>query len=396
MGLLRKNYKGMTDDQKKNFVSALYALKKKGVVDNFAQIHAQYFDQGIHRTAHFLPWHREMLYRFELELQKVRHDDGSVHPEITIPYWDSTGGLSISPHWDKTADNSPSSPLWDNTFLGQFNSDWNLKRALGAPALGAPNTHLPTLQQVTTNIQKPTYNTFWDGTDGLELAIHNPPHAWVGGEMNTNSSPLDPAFYLHHCWIDMLWAAWQIYGHEGPQNFVASPSSHGRNWGLNDPLLEWSDRTPANVMDHRKLGYRYDIEHWLAAGDVLNPSDCQFSLGGPYMLLFKMGCLQYQSVYSKEAVLWRSNDPTTDTGNRCIMREDGNLVIYHTDAGPNDLNPIWESNTVGHNNSNLVLGLNGRLEIYDSNWNPLTPKPWSVPPPAKGNPETSGQVVVAD
>jgi hypothetical protein len=114
------------------------------------------------------------------------------------------------------------------------------------------------------------------------------------------------------------------------------------------------------------------------------------------MLLFKMGCLQYQSVYSKEAVLWRSNDPTTDTGNRCIMREDGNLVIYHTDAGPNDLNPIWESNTVGHNNSNLVLGLTGQLGIYDSNWRPLTPKPWSVPPPAKGNPETSGQVVVAD
>src|SRR5215212_3798121 len=166
MGLLRKNYKGMTDDQKKNFVSALKQLKDSGVVENFAQIHAQYFDQGIHRTAHFLPWHREMLYRFELELQKV---DSSV----TIPYWDSTGGVSISPHWGKTADNSTSSPLWDNTFLGQFNSAWKLNRALGAP-----NTHLPTLQQVTTNIQRPTYNTFWygtdqQGTDGLEFSIHN-------------------------------------------------------------------------------------------------------------------------------------------------------------------------------------------------------------------------------
>src|SRR5688572_17437150 len=199
MGRVRKNYKGMSDDQKKNFVSALYELKISGVVENFAQIHAKYFTAGIHRTAHFLPWHREMLYRFEQELQKL---DSSV----SIPYWDST------------ADNSPSSPLWDNKFLGGFNTDWNLKRALGAP-----NTHLPTPQQVQTNQRQPTYDTFWDGPDGLELAIHNPPHAWVGGEMGSVYSPRDPAFYLHHCWFDLLWAAWQGRGHGGPAAFVASP-----------------------------------------------------------------------------------------------------------------------------------------------------------------------------
>jgi hypothetical protein len=51
-------------------------------------------------------------------------------------------------------------------------------------------------------------------------------------------------------------------------------------------------RTPADVLDHRKLGYRYDVDHWLAAGDVLNPYDCQFSLDGNYMVLFKLGCLR--------------------------------------------------------------------------------------------------------
>jgi hypothetical protein len=30
--------------------------------------------------------------------------------------------------------------------------------------------------------------------------------------------------------------------------------------GLNDPLMEWPDRTPAHVLDHHALGYRCDIE----------------------------------------------------------------------------------------------------------------------------------------
>jgi len=367
MGLLRKNYKFMSDDQKKNFVSALYVLKNKGVVDNFAQIHAKWFTLGIHRTSHFLPWHREMLYRFEQEMQKV---DSSV----SIPYWDST------------ADNSPSSPLWADAFLGQFNTAWNLKRAFGA----AQGSHLPTLQQVQNNHQRTDYDLFWygqdaQGLDGLEVSIHNPPHQWVGGVMATDHSPQDPAFYLHHCWIDMLWAWWQTWHKDSP--YVPSPPTW-RSWGFGDPLLEWPTHYPVTVWDHRKLGYRYDTDHWLAAGDVLNPSDCQFSLNGSYMLLFKMGCLQYQTPDQK-TVLWRSNDPTSDTGKSCIMQSDGNLVIYD-DTNPNQHKPIWASNTVGHNNSYLLIQQDGHLGIYGSDWKPFTPKPWSVPPPGEGRPDGWG------
>ena len=352
MGLLRKNYKGMSDDQKQRFVRAIKTLSQSGVVGKFAEIHNANFFLGIHGTSHFLPWHREMLYRFELELQKV---DSSV----TIPYWDST------------ADNLSSSPLWAEAFLGQFNSAWNLNRALGAPG-----TRLPIVKQVQDNHQQPTYNAFWPD---LEVNIHNPPHMWVGGTMATGYSPWDPAFYLHHCWIDMLWAWWQTWHKDAP--FVAS----GPRWGLTDPLLAWPDRTPANVIDHRKLGYRYDSDHWLAAGDVLNPSDCQFSLDGKYMVLFKQGLLGYQT--SDQKLLWQSSDPTTGTS--CIMQSDGNLVIYD-DSNPNQHRAIWASNTVGHNNSYLLIQNDGHLGIYDSNWRPLTPKPWSVPPPAKGRLEGWG------
>jgi tyrosinase len=58
------------------------------------------------------------------------------------------------------------------------------------------------------------------------------------------ASPGDPVFYLHHCWIDMLWARWQL-AHPGAP-FVSSRADAD----LNDPLMEWPDRTPADVLDH--------------------------------------------------------------------------------------------------------------------------------------------------
>ena len=56
----------------------------------------------------------------------------------------------------------------------------------------------------------------------------------------------------------MLWARWQL-AHRGAP-FVAN----GPGVGLNDPLMEWPGRTPANVLDHhalwRLVGYTYDFE----------------------------------------------------------------------------------------------------------------------------------------
>lgn len=222
---IRKNSNTLDDAERHLFVEALYHVKSTGLIDEFAQMHASHFSHGIHRSSHFLPWHREFLVRFEQALQV--HNDG-----VTIPYWDST------------ADTSPSNPLWSNEFLGQFDSAWDLQRALGSATL-------PTIQQVNTNQSRGTYGTFWPE---LERDIHNAPHRWVGGVMAGAASPGDPIFYLHHAWIDLLWVRWQL-AHPGVP-FEAS----GMGVGLNDPLMGWPDRTPANVLDHHILGYSYDIE----------------------------------------------------------------------------------------------------------------------------------------
>src|SRR5207244_8193847 len=39
--------------------------------------------------------------------------------------------------------------------------------------------------------------------------LHNRVHVWVGGDMLLSSSPNDPVFYLNHCNVDRIWAAWQ-------------------------------------------------------------------------------------------------------------------------------------------------------------------------------------------
>jgi len=224
---VRKNYNNrtVTDAERNRFVQALFHLKSTGFVDQFAEIHSRHFFHGIHVSSHFLPWHREMLLRFERELQEF-------DPYITLFYWDST------------VDRNPSDPLWNNNFLGQFNSAWNLRRRLGSGSLS-------TSHEVEANQSRDNYDSFWRE---LENPIHNRPHNWVNGIMVSGASPGDPVFYLHHCWIDMLWARWQIT-HPGAQ-FISS----GSGLGLNDPLMEWPDRTPANVLDHHALGYAYDFE----------------------------------------------------------------------------------------------------------------------------------------
>ena len=58
-----------------------------------------------HRGSIFLPWHREFLRRFELDLQKEVSD-------VTLPYWDWAADASLrSP--------DPEIPSWTLSPFGQ-------------------------------------------------------------------------------------------------------------------------------------------------------------------------------------------------------------------------------------------------------------------------------------
>ena len=68
MAWVRKNFTALTTQERDRLVAALKVLKARGVVERFAKLHEHHFNMNIHLSSHFLPWHREMLLRFETGL----------------------------------------------------------------------------------------------------------------------------------------------------------------------------------------------------------------------------------------------------------------------------------------------------------------------------------------
>ena len=78
--------------------------------------------------------------------------------------------------------------------------------------------------------------------------------------MEPMTSPNDPIFFLHHCFIDKVWADWQALQRE--QNPEATPHYAPEQGGppghnVDDPLKPWQ-RTVRQVLDISALGYAYE------------------------------------------------------------------------------------------------------------------------------------------
>lgn len=274
----RKNQASLSPQEKQKFVNALLALKANGTYDRYVQMHvdamARNTPQGgnaAHRGPAFLPWHREYLRRFELELQNV-------DPTVTLPYWD----------W--TVDNSSSSSIWSPDFMGGDGNSSNNNRVENGPfarntgnwplsidgpalrrTLGRNSPPFPTPQQVNDCLDVTPYDSSpWNDSSNENTSfrnrlegwvgpgrIHNRAHQWVGGSMMLGSSPNDPVFFLHHCNVDRLWAIWQFMHPNEGYIPLGGTTTTGHN--IDDAMFPWSD-TPRSVLSHRSLGYDYDTD----------------------------------------------------------------------------------------------------------------------------------------
>ena len=67
--------------------------------------------------------------------------------------------------------------------------------------------------------------------------LHNVVHVWIGGNMNSNHSPNDPIFFLHHCQIDRIWARWQRENRKAVQYPAFGPFPGAR---LEDEMIPWT------------------------------------------------------------------------------------------------------------------------------------------------------------
>jgi Common central domain of tyrosinase len=80
------------------------------------------------------------------------------------------------------------------------------------------------------NVQRIRLKWRLEGWQPDPPGLHNRVHVFVGGDMAPASSPNDPVFFLNHCNVDRLWAAWQNKNPNAPylpgKNAPASPKFH--------------------------------------------------------------------------------------------------------------------------------------------------------------------------
>jgi len=250
----RKDQAALTDQERQQFIEALDSLNlvDQTGVSAYGRLVAIHADMGHHMhdmgdgspmsalgQQRFLPWHRVYLYEFELLLQ-------TVHPEITIPYWDWTkSSEQLVPQWLASVLPTVNIPnpgpgvVKVTRFPGT--SGYDLAAVVAGAVNGAP---------ALADVQRAAdYTTF---ASGLE-SIHDLVHVWFGrrGTMYAlNRAPADPIFWMHHANIDRLWWEWHAKA-RGPQT---EPTLQGRD-AIMDP---WRFAEP----DTRDIAhFKYEYAH---------------------------------------------------------------------------------------------------------------------------------------
>lgn len=225
-----------------------------------------------HSGPAFLPWHRYFLISLEGLLRQAVNDT-----QFRIPYWDWTADAELS--------NPATSPIWSNRNLGQFaRSDWrvrlemdlrtgdlrpanrSLQRALGDGGRLPSRTGVRMLIRDQAAFDTSPFNSsssgglrnLLEGWVGSER-IHNSVHVWVGGDMSLSSSPNDPTFFLHHCNVDRIWAAWQERHPDAAYLPDMSASDRLQFHRIDDALYSiFEDNvTPRDMVDYKRY-YEYD------------------------------------------------------------------------------------------------------------------------------------------
>jgi hypothetical protein len=189
-------------------------------------------DVDVHACNHFLPWHRAFLYVHEQLLQRELGDS-----TFRIPVWD----------WE----NDPEVP-WPYQVLR------SVQRTCYAPRIA----RLPVITDasLTDWLVSASFEEFF-GTDDEPGRAVGGVHAFVHANLGLNSymswpgsAAGDPVFYAHHANVDRYWIYWwNFYKDKFQPHWPTAPYSfygpNGRPVCVNI----------ADLMDHTKLGYDYDL-----------------------------------------------------------------------------------------------------------------------------------------
>lgn len=280
---------------------------------------ADNIDYG-HGNAAFTAWHRYFILKFEQALQEVSGDPTVMLPywdwtnhdgtrdilfqdDFLGPNGTSANGYDVMSGYfaydaPGTGANPTPAPAWWPLGLAGWRIPTSLGAGLGttlARRFGGGGvvpadvfSNLTTESNVNFVLTRTSYPTF-RGTLENGTRLHGYIHLWIGGGSSgpghmrsVAAAPSDPIFFMHHCNVDRLWAMWQKDGHEGAAFYGEPFSPEGHNLGdlmypwvgavagysSNNPIVGFpfpdfsgeAGKTPADMLDHRALGYAYDTE----------------------------------------------------------------------------------------------------------------------------------------
>jgi len=179
-----------------------------------------YFNSSPHSNWYFLPWQREYLLQFEQICRDLSGDQN-----FALPYWNWTQNRSIpAPFWEDTLRDGTRQIGPDDEIPAEYVGPLVIDSILRQSEFEL----FASLQSFGQNNTDPSWQRSKGAKGLLEATPHDRVHVWIGGQMATFVSPLDPIFWLHHCNIDRLWAEWNARGHSNTseplwRNFTMRP-----------------------------------------------------------------------------------------------------------------------------------------------------------------------------
>ena len=248
---VRRNVKSLGRGERQSLVRAMEALIASGTrYQDLANFHGGPVNAvcpesagGMccpHGDPAFLPWHRLFMAQMEDELGEA------------LPYWDWTEDREIPDLWEEIRapiKEGESSECEGGQFVTRFH-----------------NVQLNTTQLKRQVQDALDHDDFIEFEDALGKGPHGTVHVGVDCDMfNIATAGYDTVFYLHHSYVDYLWAFWQelrrLRGHSLPPRFegVDEPLPPFNNRRFNENDKTFQNSRAQDTMDYQnKLCYEYD------------------------------------------------------------------------------------------------------------------------------------------
>ena len=216
---IRNEFTAMNFEERQRFVQVLRTAATNPVYRDehkrLNRLHSRMPSKLLHHMPQiFLPWHRWYLLEFENFLRQI-------DCRITIPYWDWSKDAK---HWARATE---AGDVWnpgphglggdgvlphgcvrdgpfreDVFFVPEWIGEGCLKRNFNR------SCSLPRQEQIHEVISDDNFTAF---ESFIRDKIHPAFHDCVGGHMlQHHSASFTPEFWIHHSFLDKLWAAWQM------------------------------------------------------------------------------------------------------------------------------------------------------------------------------------------